>query len=399
MICAGCSPTVTQHPIDNLLESAANEGKVPGVIGIAANSEGIIYQGVSGKSDIARGSDLAIDSLLQIYSMTKPVTSVAVMQLVEQGKVELDVAAATYLPMLNRVQVLDGFDDGQNPVLRPPQSAVTVRQLLTHTSGYVYEIWNANAAEYASTGQVPSILAGDDGFLAAPLAFDPGTRWEYGINTDILGVLVATVSGKTLEQYFSENIFQPLKMHNTSFYLSEQTLQDLATMYARTDQGELSPLPAPENSAFLSGGGGLVSTAPDYIRFLRALLNGGELDGGRILKPETINLMAQNHIGELEAGSSYGTQMPTFSNAFDMFPGSVDKFGLGFLINGDQVPGGRAPGSLAWAGLANTYFWIDLENQVCGVLMTQVLPFFDAESLSVLSDFETAIYKQVLKTH
>ncbi len=372
-----------------------NSGKIPGVIGIAANSDGVIYQGVSGKSDISRDSDMAIDSILQIYSMTKPITSVAVMQLVEKGEIELDVAAAAYLPLLKGVQVLEGFDEGGQPTLRPPESEVTVRQLLTHTSGYVYEIWNVNAARHAGTGQVPSILEGGDGFLAAPLAFDPGTRWEYGIGSDVLGVLIAAVTGQTLEEYFSESIFEPLKMHDTSFHLSEQELPRLATTYSRSDRGDLSSLPARSNSAFLSGGGGLVSTAPDYIRFLRALLNGGELDGARILNRETVALMAQNHIGELEAGSSGGTAIPALSNSFDFFPGSADKFGLGFLLNGDQVPGGRAPGSLTWAGLANTYFWIDLENDLCGVLMTQILPFFDSEVLSLLSDFEASIYEQV----
>lgn len=394
LACTACSPAVNQHPIDSLLESAVKSGKIPGVIGVAANSDGIIYQGVSGKSNISRDRDMTIDSILQIYSMTKPITSVAVMQMVEKGEIELDVAAAVYLPMLKDVQVLEGFNEDGKPILRLPESAVTVRQLLTHTSGYVYEIWNENAAQFASVGHVPSIFAGGDGFLAAPLTFDPGTRWEYGIGSDVLGVLIATVSGLTLEEYFSRKIFEPLKMHDTSFYLSEQELPRLATTYSRSESGDLSPLPTRSNSAFLSGGGGLGSTAPDYIRFLRALLNGGELDGARILNRETVALMARNHIGELEAGSSGGTAMPALSNSFDIFPGSVDKFGLGFLINSDQVPGGRAPGSLTWAGLANTYFWIDLENDVCGVLMTQILPFNDSEVVSLLTDFEMSIYKQ-----
>jgi len=399
LACTACSPAVNQHPIDNLFESAVKSGKIPGVIGVAANSDGITYQGVSGKSDISRNSDMAMDSILQIYSMTKPITSVAIMQLVEKGEIELDVAAAAYLPMLEDVQVLEGFGESGKPILRPPDSAVTVRQLLTHTSGYVYEIWNVNAAQYAATGQFPSIFGGGDGFLAAPLAFDPGTRWEYGIGSDVLGVLITAVTGQTLEEYFSEKIFEPLKMYDTSFHLSEQELPRLATTYSKSDSGDLSPLPARSNSAFLSGGGGLVSTAPDYIRFLRALLNGGELDGARILNRETVALMAQNHIGDLEAGSSGGTAMPALSNSFDIFPGSVDKFGLGFLINSDQVPGGRAPGSLTWAGLANTYFWIDLENDLCGVLMTQILPFGDADALALLSDFETSIYEQVDKAN
>lgn len=395
LACTACSPESTKQPIDLLLESAVKSSEIPGVIAVAANSDGVIYQGVSGKSDISSNSDMSIDSILQIFSMTKPITSVAVMQLVEKGEVELDVAASTYLPMLRSAQVLEGFDEGGKPILRAPETAVTVRQLLTHTSGYVYEIWNVNAAQNAQIGQVSSISSGGDGFLAAPLAFDPGTRWEYGIGTDVLGVLITAVTGQSLEDYFSENIFEPLQMYETSFHLAEQDLPRLATTYSKSNSGDLTALPIRLNNPFLSGGGGLVSTAPDYVRFLRALLNDGELDGARILNDETIDLMAQNHIGDLEAGSSGGSVMPELSNPFDFFPGSVDRFGLGFLINSNQVSGGRAAGSLAWAGLANTYFWIDRENDVCGVLMTQILPFFDPEVLSLLSHFETAIYGRV----
>jgi CubicO group peptidase (beta-lactamase class C family) len=327
--------------------------------------------------------------------MTKPITSVAVMQLVEAGQVELDVAASEYLPMLRDVQVLEGFDEDGNPILRAPETAITLRHLLTHTSGYVYEIFNPDAAKNVQTGQVPSIFNGDDGFLAAPLAFDPGARWEYGISTDVLGALITAVTGQSLEDYFREKIFEPLKMYDTSFQLAENDLPRLATTYSRSGSGDVAALPARTNSDFLSGGGGLVSTAHDYVRFLRALLGDGELDGVRILDEDTVALMARNHIGDLEAGSSGASPMPELSNPFDFFPGSVDKFGLGFLINRDQVSGGRAAGSLAWAGLANTYFWIDRENGVCGVLMTQILPFADPEVLDLLAQFETAVYARV----
>jgi CubicO group peptidase (beta-lactamase class C family) len=325
--------------------------------------------------------------------MTKPVTSVAVMQLVEQGKIQLDEPAADYLPTLADVQVLDGFAEDGKPVLRAPKTPVTVRQLLSHTSGYVYELWNTNAAQYAQSGLVDSILSGGDGFLAAPLAFDPGSRWEYGIGVDVLGVLVSAVSGQSLEDYFQEHIFQPLKMYDTSFVLAEEKEQRLAVVYAKSGNGDFTAFPPRTNSAFFSGGGGLVSTAPDYIRFLRALLNGGELDGVRILDAETVDLMAQNQIGELEAGQSGPSTVPGLTKQFDFLPESEDKFGLGFLINTDPVPGGRAAGSLAWAGLANTHFWIDRENDVCGVFMTQVFPFYDPGVISRLQDFEKAIYR------
>jgi CubicO group peptidase (beta-lactamase class C family) len=392
--CLACSPAQEHQSIDLLLESAVANGGVPGAIAVAANSDGVIYEGAFGKSDIQSNSDMSIDSILQIYSMTKPITSVAIMQLVEKGDIDLDAAASEYLPMLADVQVLDGFDENGAPLLRTPKTDVTVRQLLTHTSGYVYEIWNANAARYAQTGGVESIFNDGDGFLAAPLAFDPGTNWEYGISTDVLGEIIAAVAEQSLEEYFRIHVFAPLNMNDTSFHLAEQDLPRLATAYSRSGNGDLTALPARSNTASLRGGSGLVSTAPDYIRFLRALLNGGELDGARILNAETVELMAKNQIGDLEAGASGISVMPQLSRTFEFFPESVDKFGLGFLINGEPVPGGRAAGSLAWAGLANTFFWIDFENDMCGVVMTQILPFGDPAALALLEDFERAVYRR-----
>ena len=391
--CVACMPTASMDPIDTVLESAVASGRITGVIAISANSDGITYQGAFGKRDSLSNTDMTMDTIVQLASMTKAITSVAVMQLVEQDKVGLDRAASDYLPELAKVQVLDGFDAAGKPMLRPPKTAVTVRQLLTHTSGYVYEIWNENAAQYVQLGEVDSVLAGGDGFLAAPLAFDPGESWEYGISTDLLGVLVEAVSGQSLDAYFREYIFGPLAMPDTFFNLPEEKLPRLATVYARSVDGELTAMPhSPAEVIFFSGGGGLVSTANDYIRFLRALLNNGKLDGVRILSADTVELMAQNHIGELEAANTFISVMPDFSNDFDFIPGSVDKFGLGFLINSEPIPGGRSAGSLAWAGIFNTYFWIDREQDICGVLITQILPFYDADVVKLFNRFETAVY-------
>lgn len=310
------------------------------------------------------------------------------MQLVEQGKIELDSPVGEYLPQLKEVEVLEGFNADNQPILRPAKTPVTVRQLLTHTSGYVYEIWNENAARYASSRNG----AGDD-FFDVPLAFDPGMKWEYGISTDILGVLVEVTSGQSLDDYFRRHIFIPLDMPDTYFIVPEDKLPRFATAYSKSDQGELTPIPYSRPSGdFYSGGGGLRSTARDYVRFLQAILNGGELDGVRILTAASVDLMAQNHIGDLEAADSVATSAPALSNDFDFLPDSIDKFGLGFLINTDPVPGGRSAGSLAWAGLYNSYFWIDRENDICGVVITQILPFYDADVLALLNEFETAVY-------
>ena len=378
----------TAAPIDALLASSVEAGRIPGVIAIAATADEIIYEGAAGFRDIESNTEMTVDTITQIASMTKAITSVAVMQLVEQGKVKLDSPVGDYLPQMKEAEVLEGFDADNNPILRPAKTAVTVHQLLTHTSGFVYEIWNENAARYASSGHTEG-----GNFLEAPLAFDPGTKWEYGISTDILGVLVEVVSEQSLNEYFREHIFNPLGMSDSYYIVPKEKLKRLATAYSKSEQGELTPIPySRPTGEFFSGGGGLRSTASDYVRFLQVILNGGELDGVRVLSTASVNLMSQNHIGDLEAADSVSSSNPGVSNDFDFMPDSADKFGLGFLINTDPIPGGRPAGSLAWAGLYNSYYWIDTENDICGVLITQILPFFDAEVLALLNEFETAVY-------
>lgn len=393
LACVACTPPEVTSPIDAVLASGVQNGRIPGVVAIAATSDGITYQGASGVRDVSSNTGMTVDTIVRIASMTKAVTSVAVMQLVERGKIELDQPVSGYMQELAQVKVLEGFDVDQTPILRAAKSPVTIRQLLTHTSGYVYEIWNENAARYAATGRGASTNDGRPDFADIPLAFDPGSKWEYGISTDILGALVEVVSGQSLDDYFREHIFAPLKMPDTHFIVPEEKLFRLATAYAKSEQGELTPLPySRPSSAFFSGGGGLRSTASDYVRFLQAILNEGELDGARVLAADTVELMTRNQIGDLEAADSATSLNPMLSNDFDFLPESEDKFGLGFLINTDPVPGGRSTGSLAWAGLYNSYYWIDRERDICGVLITQILPFYDADVLVLLSEFEAAVY-------
>jgi methyl acetate hydrolase len=379
--------------IDSLLERAVAAGVAPGVVAVAANADGLLYEGAFGQSDVAAGLPMEIDALFRIASMTKAVTSVAVMQLVEQGRVELERPASEYVAELGEVQVMEGFGEDGMPMLRAPARPITVRQLLTHTAGFGYEIWSADLVRYLEATGLPSIFADGDDFLAAPLLFDPGERWEYGINTDWLGVLVERVSGNPLDTYLREHILDPLGMPDTHFTLPEREQPRLATAHARLADGTLveqprEPLPP---ATFLHGGDGLVSAARDYLRFLRMLLGGGELDGVRVLEAATVDRMGRNQIGELAAGTA-GSVNAAISNDFDFFPGSVDRFGLGFLINTEPVPGGRSAGSLTWAGLYNCYYWIDRESGVTGLLLTQILPFGDARVLELLADFERAVY-------
>ena len=346
-------------PVDRVLKSSIESGRLPGVVGIAASPDRILYQGAFGDKNVETREPMQLDTIFLIASMTKPVTSVAVMQLVEQGKVSLDTSIGKYLPELAHPKVLEGYDGDGNPQLRDAARPPTIRELLSNTSGYAYSIWNDDIRRYEAEAKLPG---GRDKFAQLPLATAPGTRWEYSPSTDVLGILVETVSGLTLEEYFQRNIFAKLGMEDTFFQIPADKWNRVASQHKRQPDGAYgvsTPLPAePPIVTFYSGGGGLRSTAPDYIRFVRAMLNGGELDGARILEPATVDLMAENQIGEFEAGEMI-TVAPDLSNDVHLFPGATNKFGLGFLINAEPVPGGRAQGSLMWAGLYNTYFWID----------------------------------------
>ena len=237
--------------------------------------------------------------------------------------------------------------------LRPPQRPVTARHLLTHAAGFGYEMWNPLLHDAMVAGMLPGIEEPGDGFLKAPLVADPGEQWQYGISTNWLGRIVENVRGTDLDQALATHVFRPLRMDDTHFNLPASKVPRLVTLHARQNDGTLveTPRSTPALVTCFDGGGGLLSTAADYTRFLRALLRGGELDGVQILKADTVTLMGKNQIGELEAGKMR-TVMPQLSNDVDFFPGSVAHFGLGFLINDEPVVGGRAAGSLAWAGLS-----------------------------------------------
>ena len=249
---------------------------------------------------------------------------------------------------------------------------------------------------YAHITNLPTTRTGRLASLTAPLNFDPGERWEYGINIDIAGRMVEVASGFDLETYMRRHIFAPLGMTDTSFIQRPEWDNRLAAVHHRQGDGSLQPASQPTAASlereFFAGGGGLFSTAPDYLRFLRALMNGGELDGNRILKPETVAVMGQNHIGDLDV-RPLPTQMPHLSNPVDLFPGMPKKWGLSFLINTQPGPAGRSAGSLAWAGLNNTYYWLDPVKKITGILMTQTLPFADPTVLKTLDAFEDAVYR------
>jgi CubicO group peptidase (beta-lactamase class C family) len=245
---------------------------------------------------------------------------------------------------------------------------------------------------------IPGIVSCENKALTTPLIAEPGEKWDYGINIDFVGKAVEAVSGRRLGEYFKDNIFAPLGMKDTGFKLGETQRARLVGMHARGPDGSLAPIPfeVPQEPEFDMGGGGLYGTAPDYLRFVRALLNGGTLDGNRVLKPETVKTMGQNHIGNLSV-TKLTTAAPPYSNDVDLYPEQDKKWGLSFLINTQRTAEGRSPGSLAWAGLANTYFWLDPTLNVGGVILTQLLPFADGQALELFSKFESGVYSGLAK--
>jgi methyl acetate hydrolase len=380
--------------IDGVLRRAVEAGDVPGVVAMAATDRAILYEGAFGQRDIAAGPAMTFDTIFRIASMTKAVTSVAAMQLVEAGKLDLDQPIGGVVPELATPQVLIGFDAAGKPRLRPARRPITLRHLLTHTAGFGYEMLNSELIRYIHRTGTPSVSTGRLASLRQPLLFDPGERWEYGISIDWVGRAVEAVSGKPLDAYCREYIFTPLGMADTGFALSPEQMSRLAHVHQRQANGSLEPiaidLPAPDPE-FWAGGGGLYSTGADYLSFLRMVLDQGRFGGVRLLRPETVAAMASNQTGDLEAGVMR-TAMPERTNDFALFPGMRCQWGLGWMITPFPGPNGRSAGSLTWGGIFNSYYWINPVKQVAGVILTQFLPFADPHALALSGAFERAVY-------
>jgi CubicO group peptidase (beta-lactamase class C family) len=379
--------------VDQTLKVATDRGDVPGVVAMAATRDGPVYQGVFGRRTLPDGPAMTADTVFWIASMTKAITSAAAMRLVEQGKLSLDWPIAEVLPELASPQVLEGFDAAGEPRLRPSRRPITLRHLITHTAGFVYDIWNPEMGKYMAKAGLPGIISCQNAALLLPLVFDPGDRWDYGINIDWVGKAVERASGLTLGDFFAEHIFGPIGMKDTGFALNPDRRARLVGMHARTEDGTLSPIPfeLPQAPEFQMGGGGLYGTAADYLAFEQLFLNQGRADGRQVLRPETVQLMSQNAIGGLDV-RLLETAVPAYSNNAEFFPRMAKKWSLGFMISTEAVPGGRGPDSLAWAGLGNTYFWIDPTKGIAAVILMQLIPFADPKALTLLADFEQALY-------
>jgi methyl acetate hydrolase len=373
--------------IEAVLERAVARRDVPGVVAIAADRRGVFYSGAAGIASGQPARPMSVDAIFGIASMTKAVTSVALMQLVEASKVGLDDPASTYLPAFAKVMVITSFDAKTGAyAVKPAARPITIRHLLTHTSGLGYSFTSPIVRDF-KPGK-------GDTFEVGPLLFEPGADWIYGTSTDWVGRIVETISRKDLDAYFRERIFTPLGMRDTHFNVPDAALPRLVPAWRRQADGTLIEPPSrpPQRVTRFNGGGGLSSTAADYITFLRMLLNGGQLNGARILSAASVEQMSRNQIGAVSV-HPVKTAHPQLSADFSFVNEGQDKWSLGFLITGEGAPGLRSAGSLSWGGINNTYFWIDPSRGIAGVILMQFLPFADSKALAVYREFERAVYE------
>jgi methyl acetate hydrolase len=364
---------------------------------MATDRRGLIYEGAAGKRELGLDADMTTDSVFAIFSTTKAITATAALQLVEEGRLDLDAPAGTYVPDLAKLQVLDGFDADGKPKLRAPKREVTTRMLLLHTAGFGYDFFNEHYNRLAQEHGQPSVITSSKAALKTPLLFDPGERWEYGSNIDWAGQVVESVAGKRLGEVMRERVFEPLGMRDTAFTMTPSMESRLARIHQRGADGSLTALHdlvLPQDPELHMGGHGLYATVGDYCRFIRMWLNDGRGEHGQVLKPETVRMAERNGLGELKIKALPGV-IPSLSNEAEFFPGMPKSWALSFMINDHDAPTGRPAGSLAWAGLANLYYWIDRRNGVGGFWATQILPFADATSVTGYIDFETAVYRSL----
>jgi methyl acetate hydrolase len=379
---------------DTILQTAVSSGKIPGVAAAATTASESFYQGAFGLRAQGLPTAMDLDTVMWIASMTKPLVGTAAMQLVEQGKLNLDEPAARIVPDIDRIQVIEGWGADGQPVLRKPKRQITLRHLLTHTAGFTSDVWSENSSRYLKLHQLPRAGSGQRNAIDIPLSFDPGERWEYGINIDWVGLMVSTATGLRLGEYIQQHITSPLGMMSTGFKITPDMRTRLAKVHQRdatSDALTVLPFEVPQEPEIDPGGGGMYSTANDYLRFTRMILNQGRGNGYQLLKPETVALMSKNAMGPLRV-SMLAAYNKAMSLDAEFFPGIEKTWGLTFMINEQQAPTGRSAGSLAWAGLPNAYFWIDPTKGIAGVIMMQILPFVDTHALQLFTDYESAVY-------
>ncbi len=378
---------------DILMRAVNSEPRVPGVVAMVTDRDRNIYEGAAGARSLGGDAAMTTDTVFAIFSTTKAITGTAVLQLVEEGQLDLDAPAKQYAPAIGELMVIEGFDGSGEPRLRAPKRDVTTRMLLLHTAGFGYDFFNETYNRLAQEKDQPSVITASMAALKTPLLFDPGDKWEYGSNIDWCGQVVEGIAGLRLGEVFQKRIFEPLGMTDTTFKITEALRARRAGMHARAADGALTPMEfeltaTPEVHM---GGHGLYGTVGDYMKFIRMWLNDGNGPHGRVLKPETVAMAERNHLGDRKITMLPGV-IPSLSNDAEFFPGLSKSWSFTFMVNDEEAPTGRPAGALGWAGLANLFYWIDRKNGVGGFWATQILPFGDPVSFAGYLDFETAFY-------
>ena len=368
--------------------------RVPGVVATITSRSANMYEGAAGER-VLGGQAMTSDTVFAIFSTTKAITGTAVLQCVEEGKLDLDAAARIYLPEIGKLQVLEGFDENGNPKMRAPKRDITTRMLMLHTAGLGYNFFNVNYLRLTQEREQPSVVTCSKASLMTPLLFEPGDRWEYGSNIDWCGLIVESIRGKRLGEVMNERIFAPLGMEDIGFSLSSSMRSRLAVIHQRESDGSLTPLPdmqLPADPEVHMGGHGLYASVGEYMKFIRMWLNDGAGPNGRVLRKDTVEAAVRNGLEAHQKVVMLPGVIPTLSNDAEFFPGLKKSWSYTFMVNEEDAPTGRPAGSIGWAGLANTFYWIDRKNGLGGYWATQILPFGDPVSFGGYLEFETAAY-------
>lgn len=389
--------TQTRAALDAALtQTTGRHGGVPGVVAMATDRHANFYEGAAGTRELGQNRPMTTDSVFAIFSTTKALTGTCVMQLVEEGKIRLDDPAGRYVPEIDQIQVLEGFDAAGQPHTRAPRRTITVNDLMLHTAGFSYEFFSADDLKYRSAMNIPTVVACSFDSIRTVLLHDPGSAWSYGVNIDWLGRIVEQQRGKRLGEVMAERIFAPLGMTDIGFGLTESMRARRVTIHDRAADGRLTPLPdlvLPDPPPMDMGGHGLYATVGEYMKFIRMILNDGAGPNGQVLRAETVQAMAQDGLAALGlSAGGWTTSIPSLSNSGEFFPGTDKGWAYTFMTNRERTPSGRPAHSLMWAGLANCFYWIDRANGIGGYWATQILPFQDVAAYPGFVEFETAIY-------
>lgn len=389
--------------LDAAMAQAVTDGQVAGVQTLLTRHGQVVAFNTYGKASLATGAPLEKDAIFRIYSMTKPVTGVAMMILFEEGRWRLDDPITKFLPEMKDLKVWKGVDAKGQPILEPVKRPPTMRELMSHTAGFGYGLSDKHPVDQMFQAQrvLGSSSANEVVTKAAgiPLMYAPGQQWSYSVAVDLQGAIVERLSGQSLGEFMQDRIFRPLKMHDTAFQTGADKADRLAPVFignpktgkieeARTLFGQ--PIQDfTQKPRFESGGGGLVSTTRDYARFAQMIANGGELDGARILSPASVELMGTNAIPAAARVSSDGTAASSFNEAVG--------FGLDFMVVEDPRRAGslEGEGTLSWGGAAGTWFWVDPTNDVVFVGMIQ--RFGDMEGVDLRGLSRTLVYQALVK--